>query len=44
MVKKIEVVISKYNIILKGTVDYSYQKELASRIAWKATVVINVDN
>jgi osmotically-inducible protein OsmY len=42
--KNIEVAVTQFNIILKGTVDCFYQKELAGRIAWKAPGVIHVDN
>jgi osmotically-inducible protein OsmY len=40
----IEVEVVDANITLKGTVETWFQKELAGRIAWKASGVINVRN
>lgn len=42
--KNIEIDVSDSDIILKGTVDSKYQKEIAGRIAWKTPGVINVHN
>lgn len=42
--KNIEIDVSDSDIILKGTVDSRYQKEIAGRIAWKTPGVINVHN
>lgn len=42
--KDIDVEVLDTNITLKGTVETWFQKELAGRIAWKASGVINVDN
>ena len=42
--KNIEIEVSDSDIILKGTVDFWYQKEIAGRIAWKTPGVINVNN
>jgi osmotically-inducible protein OsmY len=42
--KDIEVEVVDTNITLKGRVETWFQKELAGRIAWKASGVINVDN
>lgn len=42
--RNIEIEVLDSKIILKGIVDFWYQKEIAGRIAWKTSGVINVIN
>ncbi|MBB1193942.1 ornithine aminotransferase [Flavobacterium sp. SOK18b] len=42
--KDIEIEVSDSKIILKGTVESWYQKEIAGFIAWKARGVVSVEN
>lgn len=42
--QKIQVNVSGHSVKLQGTVDSSYQKDQAARLAWNAPDVWSVDN